>query len=68
MGMGKNTLIERDGAKQQLQLYSQNYSSYQALSMQGMFSYIEMEMQLYKNLINQMNQRLEAANHVLKNT
>ena len=61
-------VFERDGAKQLLQLYSQNYIAYQSLSMQGMLGYIDMEMQLYKNLINQMNKRLEAANYVLKNT
>jgi len=64
----ERAIFEIDSAKKQLKLYSQNYLAYQELSMQGMLDFIKMEMQLYKNLINQMNQRLEAANFVLKNT
>ncbi len=37
------------------------------MSMQVGLRYIEMNIQLYKNLVNQMNQRKNAAEYVLKN-
>ena len=60
--------IEIESAESQLKLYRNNYTAFQDFSMRGMSSYIEMNMVLYKNLINQMNKRLEVAKYVLKNT
>lgn len=59
--------FEAESAKDQLMLYSNNYTAYQNLSINGMSSYIAMNMELYKKLINQMNKRLDAANYVLSN-
>jgi hypothetical protein len=59
--------FEAESAKDQLMLYSNNYTAYQNLSMHGMSSYIAMNMDLYKKLINQMNKRLDVANYVLSN-
>lgn len=58
--------MEIESAKQQIKLYSHNYTAYQYLSLVGMSSYIRMEMELYK--INIMNDRLEAAKYVLAHT
>lgn len=58
--------FEIESAIEQLQLYKHNYSMYKQLSMHGM-QYIEMNMQLYNNLINQMNKRQDAADYVLNN-
>ncbi len=58
--------FEAQSAKAQLERYSHNYVVFQKLSMRGMSSYIEINMALYKKLINQTNARLEAAKHVLK--
>lgn len=60
--------FEAQSAENQLKLYSHNYMAFQNLSMRGMSSYIQMNMDLYKHLINQMNSRLDAAKHVLKHT
>jgi len=59
--------FEAESAQDQLALYSHNYTAYQNLSMRGMSSYIAMNMELYKKLINQMNQRLDVANYILRN-
>lgn len=59
--------FEAESASEQLKLYSDNYTAYQNLSMAGISSYIAMNMELYRNLINQMNKRLDVANYILSN-
>ncbi|MCK5875800.1 MAG: hypothetical protein KAG82_13970 [Alcanivoracaceae bacterium] len=57
--------FEAKSAEDQLELYSHNYDAFKQYSIMRKSSFIEMNMTLYKNLINQMNARLQAANHVL---
>ncbi len=63
----KNANFEIESARRQLQLYSQNYLAYQRLSRGGMLAYIDMNLRLYRNLIDLMNKRSEAAEYVLDN-
>jgi len=58
---------EMESAKNQVQLYSNNYLMCQNIRGRFPLVYFEMKMELYKKLINSMNKRIEAAKFVIGN-
>jgi len=59
--------FERKSAIDQVRLYSHNYLMCQNILAHYSLRLIEVMMMLYKNLIKQMNRRIDAAEFVLKN-
>ncbi len=59
--------FEAESAIKQLDLYSHNYQAYENLGKQSWSSYISINLNLYKNLINQMASRYAAAQFVINN-
>lgn len=59
--------LEIDSAKQQLSLYMHNYEVYIGLSKSAPSSYIDMNIELYGNLVRQMMTRLTTASFVKNN-
>ena len=71
LGMDSNFKKERaefelKSALEQAKLYSRNYKMYQNLRLHYDRRYFEMNMELYRSLINQMNKRIESAMYVIK--
>jgi hypothetical protein len=60
--------FELESAVNQVNLYSHNYLMCQNIRGRFALRYFEMKMDLYKKLINLMNQRIDAANYVIANT
>ncbi|MEO3684039.1 YiiX/YebB-like N1pC/P60 family cysteine hydrolase [Shewanella vesiculosa] len=60
--------FELESAGNQVQLYSQNYLMCQNVRGHLPLRYFEMNMDLYKKLINLMNKRIEAARFVIEHT
>jgi hypothetical protein len=57
--------FELQSANEQVRLYSRNYQMCQCMPFP--LKYFEMKMELYRELINRMNRRIDAAKYVLKN-
>ena len=60
--------FELNSAIDQVKLYSHNYLMCRNIRSHYNLRFIEMKMELFKNLINLMNKRIEAAKYVIKNT
>jgi len=60
--------LELNSAINQVKLYRHNYEMCQRLGCHYSLRYVEMKLILYRNLINQMNKRVDAAKYVIKHT
>lgn len=60
--------FELESAENQAKLYSQNHLMFQNVRGRIPLRYFKMQKYLYKNLINSMNKRIEAARFVIENT
>lgn len=60
--------FELQSAMSQVKLYSHNYQMCQHILARWRLKYFEMKMGLYKELINRMNKRIEAARYVIEHT